>query len=130
LNTTLESKLSDVLSELLATRIDSFEKLEIVIALHSAPGTKLSTDELCRALELSREAVREATAELHAVSLVELSEQGDVTLLSRDDEQAICDLVRLYADDRFTVVKAMGEIAVERIRRIASRTFVIRKGAR
>jgi DNA-binding GntR family transcriptional regulator len=129
----LSSKLPDAVIELLAERIDSFEKLEIIVALHGSPRTTMSVDELCRTVQLSRDTVREAAVELRSASLVELTKTGEVQLLppTSRDHAAVSRLVELYAKDRFTVVKAMGEVALQRIRNMASRAFadafVIRK---
>ena len=85
----------------------------------------MSIDELCGALNLSRQVVRQAAADLRRAWLVELTTQGDVQLLppTSRDHAAVKQLVQLYADDRLTVVKAMGEIALDRIRNMASRAF-------
>lgn len=126
-------KLPEPISELLENRIDSFEKLELIVALHEAPRTTMSVEELCRALKLPRDAIREAAVELRGVSLVVLTSRGDVQLLppSNREHAAVTELVRIYRDDRLAVVKAMGEIALARIRNLASRAFadafVIRK---
>jgi DNA-binding transcriptional ArsR family regulator len=129
----MSTTLPDGIRDLLANRIDSFEKLEIVVALHAAPRTTLSIEEMCRRLKLTRDTVRQATMELRGASLVVLTSAGDVQLLppSERDHAILEQLVRLYDEDRFTVVKAMGEIALDRIRGMASRAFadafVIRK---
>jgi hypothetical protein len=120
-------------NELLTNRVDSFEKLELVVALHGAPRTTMSIDALSHMLKLSREVVRQTVIELRSASLVELTSGGEVQLLppTTRDHAAVSELVQLYQDDRFTVVKMMGEIAVNRIRNMASRAFadafVIRK---
>jgi hypothetical protein len=129
----LSHKLPDGVTELLTNRVDSFEKLEIIIALHAAPRTTMTVDDLCRALNLSREDVREATTDLRIASLVAVSSGGEVQLLppTSRDRTAITDLVQSYQEDRLGVVKAMGEIAVNRIRGMTARAFadafVIRK---
>jgi hypothetical protein len=121
----LITKLPDGLNELLTNRVDSFEKLEIIIALHAAPRTTMTIEELCRTLNLSREDVREATAELRVASLVTMSSGGEVQLLppTSRDHAAVAKLVQTYQEDRLGVVKAMGEIAVNRIRGMTARAF-------
>jgi len=119
------TKLPDGVRELLASRIDSFEKLEVVVALHAAPRTTMTMDELCRALKLPRDSIRQAAMELRAVALVDLTSRGEVQLLppTARDQQAVGELIRLYTEDRIVLVKTLGEIAVERIRGMASRAF-------
>jgi Mn-dependent DtxR family transcriptional regulator len=129
----LSTKLPPGVDELLKDRISSFEKLELIVALHDAPRTTLSVDDLSRMLTLPRETVREVAIELRSASLVELTSRGEVQLLppTTREHAAVVELVRLYREDRFTVVTAMGEIAVNRLRNMTARAFadafVIRK---
>ena len=129
----MSTKLPDGVAELLADRVDSFEKLELIVALHAAPRATMSLDELCRTLKLARDVVREAALQLRAASLVELTSVDDVQLLppTKSERAAVTDLVQVYADDRLALVKAMSELSVNRIRSMAARTFaeafVIRK---
>jgi hypothetical protein len=121
----MDAKLPDAVNQLLATRIDSFEKLEVVLALHGAPGWTMSVGELCRVLKLPRDVVRQAAVELRGVALAQLTARGEVRLVppTSHDQAAIAELVKLYADDRFSIVRALGDLAVERIRTLASNTF-------
>jgi len=129
----LTSKLSDGVTELLTNRVDSFEKLELIVALQAAPRNTMSVDALCRQLKLSRDDIRQAAVELRRASLVELTSTGDVQLLpsTSHDHTAVTELVLLYEEDRLAVLKHMGEIALHRIRSMASTVFadafVIRK---
>lgn len=121
----MDSKLPDGVRDLLTHRIDSFEKLEIVLALRDKSA---SIETLARSLGLAPEDVRDAARELRSVSLVDISRNGDVALVPHDHVEA---LAKAYADDRFTVIKVMGEIAMGRIRGMAAQVFadafVIRK---
>jgi hypothetical protein len=133
-------RLDDVTAELpvtvrslLENGVNTFEKLELIVLLHGAPRSVMSLAELTRRLRLESEVVRLAAAELRDAALVELSSTGELQLLpptSRDYE-AVDELVRLYAEDRLAIVKAIGEIAMGRIRTLASQAFaeafVVRK---
>jgi hypothetical protein len=121
----LRTKLPYGVSELLKDRVDSFEKLELVIALHDAKRTTLSVEELSRRLTLTRETIRRLAIELRSASLVALNASGDVQLLppTSGEDTAVADLVRLYREDRFTLVAAIGEIAVSRLRGMTARAF-------
>lgn len=121
----MSSDLPPRVYELLSTRIDSFEKLELVAALAAAPRSTLSVDELARMLNLGRDEIRHLAMELRAASLVQLTSNGEVQLLppTSADHATVQELVTLYRDDRFTVVKTMGEISLARIRSLASRAF-------
>lgn len=106
-------------------RISTFEKLELVVALHGSPRATSSIDELSRTLKLPKDAIRQTAIELRAAALVELTSRGEVQLLppTEHDRAALAELVRLYAEDRMTIVKALGEIAMERLRSMAARAF-------
>lgn len=110
---------------LLRTTIDSFVKLDLVVALHSSPRTAKSVDELGGALELPRDEIREAAVELRKAGIVDMTARGEVQLLlpTSSDGEAIEDLVRLYKEHRFILVQALGEIAIGRLRHLAVRRF-------
>lgn len=130
----MSAVLPDGVGELL-TRVDSFEKLELVVALYGAPRSTMTVDELSQLLKISRDETRRTALELRGASLVVLTSSGAVQLLppTTRDLELVGKLVALYDQDRLAVVKAMGQIAVDRIRNMASRAFaeafVIRKKA-
>lgn len=111
--------------DLLKSRIDSFEKLELVVALHAAPRTTMPIEQLATQLKMTRASVRHAALELRSAALVEVTTAGEVQLIppSSRDVAAVDELVRCYREDEFAVVKALGEIALERIRNMAARAF-------
>jgi hypothetical protein len=117
--------LPESIHDLLASRIDSFEKLELVCTLAEAPRTTQSMEQLSKALKMPRDEVRQVAMELRAESLVHVTTGGEVQLLppTEKDRAAVAELVNLYREDRFAVVKAMGEISLARIRNLASRAF-------
>ena len=121
----MNENLPDGVIALLNSRIDSFEKLEVVVALHRAPGSRLRVDELCKALTLPRETIKQVTIELRTGMLCELTSDDEVRLvpLTEHERATVAELVKLYTEDRFAVVRALGQLAVERIRSLASRTF-------
>lgn len=124
-------ELPDNVRELLASRIDSFEKLELVLALHAAPRSSMSVPDLAGTLKLEPTTVRQAALELRERALVEVS-ADEVQLLppTTRDADAITALAHHYAQDRLAIVKALGEIGVDRIRTMASRAFVDALAAR
>jgi hypothetical protein len=132
----VDEKLPEAVTALLSTRVDSFEKLEVVVALHKAPGSTMTVGELCSALELPRDAIKEVAVELRAAALCELASNDQIRLAPATEQEraAVAELVKLHAEDRFSIVKALGQLAVERIRNMASRTFaaafVIRKNGK
>jgi hypothetical protein len=121
----LTTSISKPVYDLLEHRINSFEKLELVIALASAPGATLSISDLARALTLPRDEIRQIATELRGASLVNVTTRDEVQLLPPTSKEgaAINELVELYREERFSVVKALGEISLARIRNLASRAF-------
>ncbi len=115
----------DHVRRLLSTRIDTFEKLEIVAALAVAPQTTLTVDQIAITVRIPRDVIRQAIVELRSATLVQLTERGAIKLLSlsQGDQTAVTDLLEAYALDPLSVAKFLGEIAMERIRNMASRAF-------
>src|SRR4051812_47119981 len=116
---------SDGLRLFLATRIDTFEKLEVMIALAGAPDATMTTDQLSNAVRLPSDVVRETIAELHGAQLVEVSSAGAIQVLaqSQGDRACLDELLDLYASSPLTVMRVLNELAMDRVRNMASRTF-------
>lgn len=129
----MNNELPDHLFELLERRVDTFEKLEVLVALHGEPRATSSVEALCRMLKLPRDVIREAVMELRSSSLVELTSRGEVQLLppSQKDAASVAELVAMYRDDRMVIVRTIGEIAMMRVRSMTAKVFadafVIRK---
>jgi DNA-binding transcriptional ArsR family regulator len=119
----LTSRPSDAARRLLGETLNSFERLEIAIALHQAPAQTLLFSELVTKLKLSGSIVERGLDELAEVGAVHVA--GDVVrlTLSPQDVPAMGEIVALYEDDRLLVVRTLTEIAMENIRGMAARTF-------
>jgi predicted ArsR family transcriptional regulator len=119
----------------LLQRVDTFEKLELIVLLCKA-RTAMSIAELANRLKLEREVIRQAVIALRGAVLVDLTSDDRVQLMppTGRDHDAVGDLVKVYDDDRLAVVKLLGEIAMQRIRNMASQAFadafVLRKKPR
>jgi Mn-dependent DtxR family transcriptional regulator len=119
----------------LLQRVDTFEKLELIVLLCKARAA-VSVTELALRLKLGREVIRQAVSELRSVALVDLTSTDSVQLLppTERDRDAVDELVKVYEEDRLAVVKVLGEIAMQRIRNMASQAFadafVLRKKPR
>jgi hypothetical protein len=111
--------------DLLETRIDSFEKLDVIVALQGAPHQTMTVDALVQALGIPRDDIRQAVGQLRRGLLVDLDASGEVRLLppTEADRESIRELAELYGEDRAPVLRLLGEIALERIRNMAARTF-------
>jgi DNA-binding transcriptional regulator YhcF (GntR family) len=108
---------------LLGTMLNSFEKLEITIALHRAATRMLSVHELTAKLGLSSHVVERGIDELVRAGMVELA--SDVARLTLDpqDIPAMDEIAALYDEDRLLVVRKLTEISMEKMRGMAARAF-------
>jgi hypothetical protein len=109
--------------KLLCTRLDSFEKLEIVRLLR-ASGQAMSRAELETAGRFSSDTVSEVLSSLAQARLIEIDEAtGLVRLGSPANERAVHTLMSVYEDDRAAVLSLLSTIAMERIRSMTARAF-------
>ncbi len=121
----MTSELSPRVRELLEKRVDSFEKLELVLLLHHARERTMAVPALADKLRLSREVARRLVVELRAASLVDFTYGGMVQLLpsSQLDQVVLDEVIRAYGDDPIQIMRLLSEIALNRIRTLASHAF-------
>ncbi len=129
----VSTSLSPTLRKLLDTRVESFEKLELLMLLRRTPGGSSTIGAISRTLDLGSDEVRAIAGDLSSGGLVAWAPDGTVSLAPRTDEDqaALDELARVYEDDKIAVVKAIAETAMDRLRNLAGRAFaeafVIRK---
>jgi len=109
--------------KLLRGPLDTFEKVEVGVALYRAPGRALSTMELARVSGLEPEHVLRGIAELRQAKLA--NEVGELVRLTlrTSDEPAFHALVEQYTRDRSALAHAMSEAARDKIRSMAAHAF-------
>lgn len=119
------SELSTELRSLLAERVDSFDKLELVIVLHRAPEQRASVRDLAAALDLDRDEVRKIAAELTSAGLTHTNPSTEVRLqpATPEDRAVLDQLAAAYDRDKVEVVKQIAETAMNRLRNLAGRAF-------
>lgn len=127
----MSTSVSPALRALLESHVDSFEKLEVIIALHRAGDHPSTPRELADSLNLDRAEVRGVLDGFARAGLTE-SANGFVQIAPRGPlASAVSELATIYADDKSTLVIAIAEISMERLRNMAGRAFaeafVIRK---
>lgn len=126
------SSLSPALRKLLETRVESFEKLELLMLLRRSPG-RTTVREIARALDLDADDARAVVGALSSGGLVAWAPDGAISLAPRtpEDQAALDELAHVYEEDKIAVVKAIAETAMDRLRNLAGRAFaeafVIRK---
>lgn len=116
-------KLASQERALLATQLDTSDKLELVHALRTA-RRPLSRGELARACGLSPEVIRELLGNLIELAIVEAMDRGArfrVSLATR--ASGVEALMAIYEDDRAVVLATLTELALERIRGMAVEAF-------
>jgi hypothetical protein len=113
------SRLPPEIQRLLLAPFDSLEKLEICVALWRAPARTSSPGELTRRILLPADVIDHALEELVAAHAVELA-GGLARLVPPESTQA---LVEIYEADRLLVIRVLSELAMDRIRGMAARTF-------
>lgn len=128
----MSDALSPALLALVDERVNSFDKLELVIALYRAPEMRASVRDLAAAVNLDRDEVRIAAGELAAARLVAIDAAAEVRLvMATADEPVIRELVSVYQTDKVALVQRIANSAMNRLRNLAGRAFaeafVIRK---
>ena len=125
-------RITPAVRRLLADGIDSFEKLELVLALSRAKGPVTLAD-LATNTELDLALVRQLADELEhrGLLVIDRADAGDLDGAGKiarltpkpEDAEAVSELAALYDEDRLLVLKALSKVAMERIRGMAARTF-------
>lgn len=107
--------------ELLHDSLDTFEKLEVALALVRAPGQALSMAELVHTTKLAPEHVYRGVEELRVAKLV--NDAGGLVRLVVTTEAPYRALAELHARDPSAIAVAMSELALDKIRGMAAHTF-------
>jgi DNA-binding GntR family transcriptional regulator len=116
------SVLSDRVQQLLLGPIDSFEKLEVLTALHGS-GTPLKPDALESLVGSPIHVLSTALDELVADGLVERRSDGALRIAPACDRAVLDELADAWVNARVAVVEMMTAHAVRRIRASAARAF-------
>jgi hypothetical protein len=118
----VKNALSPELHALLSTSLDTFEKLELVLALRSA-GAPLTVAELALQLQVGSEALRRVVDEVVATEILEAVENDRVHLRSGTWDPLIEEAASLYTSEPSTLMRIFTRIGFQRIRGMAARTF-------
>lgn len=108
---------------LLEGLLDSYEKLEIAIALHRADARSLSVAELGSKLQLPSNIVERGIDELSSAGVVRLANGVATSTMDPRDIPAMDEIVALHEDDRLLLVRTLTEIAMDKIRGMTARAF-------
>ncbi len=119
----IDSTVSAEQRAFLETKLESFEKLELLHAVRSS-GRALTKAELAVAARLDANVVSDALVELEQAALVELDVRHEIVTLGLLARDHVCEsLMALYHEDRTVVLSVLSSIAVKRIRSMTARAF-------
>ncbi len=118
----MSSILSPELHALLESKLDTFEKLEVVLSL-SAAGRPLTIGELAHELQVGRDVLQRVADSVVDTGIIVRSDDEAFSLHSGRWDAAIAEAARLHASQPQLLMRAMTRIAMERIRGMSARTF-------
>jgi hypothetical protein len=127
-------QLDDGVRALLVTKLDSYEKLEIMRVLRGAGGT-MSRSELEAACRSSWDAIEDELASLERSKLVEHDRVNHrIRLGAASADPCFATLMQTYDEDRAAVLAVLSSAVMQRLRSMAAQAFadafVIRKKGR
>ena len=115
---------SDELRRLLAAKLDTYEKLELVVVLSRRDDREQSVAELARELQVGPDVLRRLAADLVRTGLVETTPEDTLRLIaSVEESKIIAEGAELYASDPSKVIGLLSTIAMDRIRGMSARSF-------
>jgi predicted transcriptional regulator len=116
------SPLSPELHALLESKLDTFEKLEVVLTLRAA-GRPMSLNEVAHELQVGPEALQRVTDSVVASGIIVRSEDDLFALRSGPWDVLVDEAARLHQRQPQQLMRALTRIAMERIRGMSARTF-------
>jgi DNA-binding IclR family transcriptional regulator len=124
-------QLDDGQRTLLVTKLDSYEKLEVMRALRGT-GRSMSRSELEAASRLSSDAVDDALPSLERSKLVEHDPVDHrIRVGAASADPCFAALMQTYDEDRAAVLAVLSSAVMQRLRNMAAQAFadafVIRK---
>lgn len=120
--TTSPDRIPDALAKLMESKLDTLEKLELVIMLHEA-GAPVSVTDAARELQIGTDVLRRMALQVQRTRLLTVKEDL-LQLTSRDGElQAIQSAHEIYRGHRHILIERLSAIAMNRLRSMAARSF-------
>jgi hypothetical protein len=114
--------LSPELQELLHSKLDSFEKLEVVLTLRAA-GRPLSLNEVALELQVGTEALLRVVEGVIQAGIVARQDDEHFALRSGPWDVLVDEAAHLHQHQPKLLMRAFTRIAMERIRGMSARTF-------
>lgn len=112
------------LRRLLETKLDTYEKLELVVVLSRRNGSADTVPELARELQVGEDVLRRLANDLSRTGLVAVTAEDEVKLVATADELVtIGEGAQFYESSPRKVISVLSTIAMDRIRGMAARSF-------
>ncbi len=118
----MKRELSQNLHALLDGKLDTFEKLELVLVVRAA-GQPMTVSDLAMELQVGRDVLRRVIADVAAAGVLDLVDGDAVCLRHGSWEPQIAEAAEIYEADPTALIKVLSRISMERIRSRAARTF-------
>jgi hypothetical protein len=118
----VSSILSPELYALLENKLDTFEKLEVVLSLYAA-GRPLTLRELAHELQVGTDVLQRVADGVVDTGVIRRSDGEAFALCPGSWDAAIQEAARLHATQPQSLMKALTRIGMERIRGMSARTF-------
>ena len=121
-NDVVTTEPSTELLVLLDAKLDTFEKLELVLALRDA-GTPMTLAEMALHLQVGREALRRVADEVASSGMIDASHDDVLHLRHGHWDPLLDEAAHCFANEPSKLMRALTRIAMARIRGMAARTF-------
>jgi len=112
---------SDLLA-LLESKLDSFEKLELVLILHGA-RRPLTVADLAIELQVGTEALRRVVTEVVSTGVVDMTDGEAVSLRSGPWDPLVQEAADIHANEPARLMRACARISMAKLRSLSARTF-------
>lgn len=105
---------------LLETKLDTFEKLEVVAVLSRRDGMAATFDDVARELQVGTDVLRRIATDLARSGLVAID--GETLTLTATDHELRTIAEGAQLDPR-TIIRLLASLALDRVRGMAARSF-------
>lgn len=111
------------LQKLLETKLETFEKVELVLLLHGS-SEPVALSDAARELQIGPDVLRRVALEVQRSRVLEITGDDRLQLTATPAElEAIGRADELYRHDRQRLIEELSSIAMRRLRSMAARTF-------
>ena len=118
----MTADISAELHALLEAKLDTFEKFELVMALHAA-GRPETLTELAVQLQVGREALRRVADAIVSDGIIAAFDKDLLRLQSGPWDPLLDEAAKSYVADPRTLMRVFTRINMQKIRGLSARTF-------